>query len=254
MSERPVLWQFTASHFNEKARWALDWKGIAYERRSLLPALHVARVLLLSGQRSVPVLVLGGQTVADSSRIIETLERLYPGPPLYPADARERERARELEEFFDEELGPHVRRALFHEILGDADYVCALFTQDAGSFARRFYRAIFPAVRAIMKLDMRIDATRAAASRAKVVAALDRIEREVGASGYLVGDRFTVADLSAVALFVPLVQPPEFPYAWPAGLPERAARWRAELAPRPGFRWVQETYRRHRRPAPGSQA
>jgi glutathione S-transferase len=254
MSERAVLWQFTASHFNEKARWALDWKGIAYERRSLLPGLHVPRVLYLSGQRAVPVLVLDGQTIADSSHIIEALERRYPTPPLYPADARERERARGLEEFFDEELGPHVRRALFHDILDDADYVCALFTQDAASLARRFYRAVFPAVRAVMKLDMRIDDARSAASRAKVVAALDRIEREVGVSGHLIGDRFTIADLSAAALFVPLVQPPEFPYAWPAPIPERAARWSAELATRPGFRWVQETYRRHRRPASPSQA
>jgi len=23
----PVLWHFPISHYNEKARWALDWKG-----------------------------------------------------------------------------------------------------------------------------------------------------------------------------------------------------------------------------------
>jgi hypothetical protein len=32
----PVLWQFRLSHYNEKARWALDYKGIPHERRSLL--------------------------------------------------------------------------------------------------------------------------------------------------------------------------------------------------------------------------
>jgi len=249
MSERPVLWQFTASHFNEKVRWALDWKGMAYERRSLLPGLHLPRALLVSRQRSVPVLVLDGAATADSTRIIEALERRRPDPPLYPAEARDRDRALALEEFFDEELGPHIRRAFFHEVLHDADYVSALFTQDSSPLARRFYRAIFPGVRAVMKMDMRIDAGRAAASRAKVEAALERIEREVGPSGHLVGDRFTVADLSAAALFVPLVQPPEFPYAWPAPIPEPAARWRAALAPRRGFRWVEETYRRYRRAA-----
>ena len=36
----PVLWQFTASHYNEKARWALDWKGVAHVRQSLLPGPH----------------------------------------------------------------------------------------------------------------------------------------------------------------------------------------------------------------------
>ena len=39
----------------------------------------------------------------------------YPEPPLYPQDPGERRRALELEEHFDEELGPHIRRWLFHE-------------------------------------------------------------------------------------------------------------------------------------------
>src|SRR5207245_1904438 len=28
MTGPPVLWHFPISHYNEKARWALDWKGI----------------------------------------------------------------------------------------------------------------------------------------------------------------------------------------------------------------------------------
>ena len=30
----PVLWQFKCSHFCERVRWALDWKGLAYRERS----------------------------------------------------------------------------------------------------------------------------------------------------------------------------------------------------------------------------
>src|SRR5262249_18900237 len=44
----PVLWQFRQSHYNEKARWALDWKRIRHERRSLLPGLHVPRVMWMT--------------------------------------------------------------------------------------------------------------------------------------------------------------------------------------------------------------
>ncbi len=95
----PVLWQFRGSHFNEKARWALDWKGIPHVRRSLLPGWHVPRVLSLTRQTKVPVLVRdGGEVVADSTRIIERLEAVQPDPPLYPADPAERRRALELEE------------------------------------------------------------------------------------------------------------------------------------------------------------
>ena len=33
----PVLWHFRISHFNEKARWALDWKRVPHVRRAVLP-------------------------------------------------------------------------------------------------------------------------------------------------------------------------------------------------------------------------
>src|SRR5439155_124476 len=85
---------------------ALDWKGIAHVRRSLLPGFHVPRVLWMTGQKALPVLIVDGETIHDSTRIIERLERLRPEPALYPADDAERRRALALEDFFDEELGP----------------------------------------------------------------------------------------------------------------------------------------------------
>ena len=242
----PVLWQFRFSHFNEKARWALDWKGIPHVRRSLLPGFHIPRVLWMTGQKSLPVLVLGGETIHDSTRIIERLERLRPEPALYPADDAERRRALALEDFFDEELGPHVRRALFHELLPETEFAAAAFTLGFGPGTQRLYRALFPALRVVMRADMKIDEARTARSREKVLAALDRLEADLQPSGYLVGDRFSVADLTAAALLAPVVFPPEFPYAPPDPLPAPVARWCDSLASRPACRWAGEMYRRHR--------
>ena len=242
----PVLWQFRFSHFNEKARWALDWKGIAHVRRSLLPGFHVPRVLWMTGQKSVPVLVLDGETIHDSTRIIERLERWRPEPALYPAGEADRRRALALEDFFDEELGPHVRRALFRELLPETEFAAAAFTLGCGAGTRSLYRALFPAIRVVMRADMKIDDARAALSREKVVLALDRIEAELQPSGYLVGDRFSVADLTAAALLAPLVFPPEFPYRPSAPLPAPVARWRDAFAGRRAFRWAAEMYGRHR--------
>src|SRR5438128_10889644 len=112
----PVLWQFRFSHYNEKARWALDWKGIRTVPRGLLPGFHVPRVLWMTGQKSVPVLVLDGETIHDSTRIIERLERMRPEPALYPADAAARRRAPAPEDFFDEELGQARWRAPLHAL------------------------------------------------------------------------------------------------------------------------------------------
>jgi glutathione S-transferase len=85
-----------------------------------------------------------------------------------------------------------------------------------------------------------------ARARAKTVAALDRVAKELEPSGYLVGDGFTVADLTAAALLSPLVAPPEFPYPLPQPLPEPVIALRRSFSMHPAFRWVVEMYRRHR--------
>jgi glutathione S-transferase len=242
----PVLWQFRHSHFNEKARWALDWKGIRHVRRSLLPGLHIPRVLWMTGQKSLPVLLLDGRALADSTRIIAALEAWRPDPPLYPADPAELRRALELEEFFDEELGPYIRRSLFHDLLPRTDYTAALIATDFPPLVQHAYRAIFPAIRVVMRLDMGIDETGAALGRDRIVMALDRIEAELRPSGFLVGDRFSVADLAAAALLSPLITPPEYPYASPGPLPEPAASFRATLTNRRAFAWACDMYRRYR--------
>ena len=123
----PVLWHIPVSHYNEKVRWALDLKGVEHERRAPPPPAHipVARWLTRGRASTFPLLVLDGQAIADSTAIIAALERRHPDPPLYPDDPAERERALELEEFFDEELGPHVRGLAFHEMRKDPAAIAA---------------------------------------------------------------------------------------------------------------------------------
>ena len=102
-----VLWHIELSHYNEKARWALDYKGVPYELRAPMPGMHGARALVVTRgkQRTLPVLELEGRTIGDSTAIIAALEQHAPDPPLYPAGAADRARALELEDYFDEQLG-----------------------------------------------------------------------------------------------------------------------------------------------------
>ncbi|MGH8659803.1 MAG: glutathione S-transferase family protein [Gammaproteobacteria bacterium] len=51
----------------------------------------------------------------------------------------------------------------------------------------------------------------------------DRLEAEIGPSGYLAGDRFGVADLAAAAVMTAIIRPPEFPYLCPS--PGRRSWW-----------------------------
>ena len=246
----PLLWQLEVSHYVEKVRWALDYKRVPHIRRSLLPGLHIVKAKRLTGDTSTtPVLTIDGRSIGDSTRIIAAIEEHWPQPPLYPEDAAQRRHALELEEFFDEHLGPHIRRRVFyHELLPHPEFVVPLFTHGEPISKRALLPAGFPMLRVAMRRRFQITPQAAANSRAKMVAAMDRLEAELSASGYLVGDAFTVADLTAAALFYPLARPLAFPYAMVA-VEDLLGSWRDfldSLAQRPGGRWIAEMYRRHR--------
>src|SRR5437773_11199443 len=141
----PVLWHFTVSHFNEKARWALDFKRVRHVRRALLPGSHFLKSWRMTGQTAVPVLALDGRPIHDSTRIIEALERAYPERALYPRNESERRRALELEDFFDEELGRSIRAMLVHaQFVHDPDLTAAPFTVGTGRGSRRTLHILSP--------------------------------------------------------------------------------------------------------------
>jgi glutathione S-transferase len=84
VSDALVLHMFAASHFNEKARWALDWKGLAHRRIAYLPCSHRLPIQRLSGQSQTPVLEMEAAVIAGSAQIIDALERTHPEPALFP--------------------------------------------------------------------------------------------------------------------------------------------------------------------------
>ena len=100
----------------------------------------------------------------------------------------------------------------------------------------------------VVKRRFRIRPETVERSREKVHAAFDKLEADVGPSGYLVGESFTVADLAAASILGLIVVPPEFAYI-KVPPDERTAqfrRFRHSLKDRPGFRWVEDMYARHR--------
>jgi glutathione S-transferase len=244
-----VLWHIELSHYNEKARWALDYKQIPHERRVPMPGLHGFRAMVLTRgkQRRLPVLDLDGRHIGDSTAIIAALEEYQPEPALYPADPAERARALAVEDWFDENLAPPLRLFLWHHVLPDTDAVAgALFTKPTPG-RLRLMRAMAPVARRAVRADFHINDETAAEARAQVVAAMDHLEAELQPSGYMVGDGFTVADLTAAALFTPLIAPPERPYVPAADtIPAPLLELREELTGRPGADWIVEMYARHR--------
>jgi glutathione S-transferase len=237
----PVLWQYSFSNFNEKARWALDHKRIAHRRHSLLPG--GPRAMAFSRKGTLPILDLDGERIMDSTRIIEALEERVPEPALYPSDPAERRRALELEDFFDEHAGHDMRRVGFWEQRDDRSGMSEFLAIDQSRGARLFVRAGMPVAWAYIKRRYTFNDEEFQRSRDTLVAALDRIEAERGGGEHLVGDSFTVADLAAAALRYPLAWPDELQYDYPE-IPH--SEFTQSVQSHPGVGWIRDTWRRDR--------
>jgi glutathione S-transferase len=101
--KKPVLYQFRISPFCDKVRRAMFLKGIPFDTVEV-PLIPSSKFKAISPTGKFPAVDFGGETIVDSSNIVEYLERLVPVPPLLPADPRDRADALILEDWADESL------------------------------------------------------------------------------------------------------------------------------------------------------
>jgi glutathione S-transferase len=250
--DTPTLWQIDISHYAEKVRWALEYKGVDHTRRSILPGSHIPIALALTrgAQPTVPVLQLDGRNIGDSTEIIAALEATHPEPPLYPIDAAERARAIELEDWFDENLGPHTRLLPFYELIQEPELFAEIAAESVPGPLGKAKPVVGAYARAYTSLRWGANSEEAAAqAREAVLAAFDKLEEELekGEGEFLVGDSLSVADVTAASLFYPIVVPPEGPLDPALPRPPALESFRQSLSDRRGFKWVEETFRKHRR-------
>jgi glutathione S-transferase len=242
----PTLLHFRVSHYNEKVRWALDYKQWPHRRRTLVPAFHIPTARRATGQNKVPVLELDGQFLADSSRIIAELELRRPDPPLFPSEATERARALEIAEFYDNQVAPDLRRLFWSTYFPHPIAAARLATDGFGALTRTVWLCMFPLLRVAMRANMGASRKRVQEAHERLAGYFDRLESEIRPSGYLVGDAFSIADLTAAAVMTAIVRPPQFSYPLPEPRPPEFVALRASVEQRAGFRWVLDIYERHR--------
>jgi glutathione S-transferase len=249
MAEPPVLWHLKVSHYNEKARWTLDFKDVPHVRKAVIAGTQAKVAAKLTGGSTTPILELDGRAIGDSTDIIAALETSHPDPPLYPADPAGREQALALEDFFDEELGPYARQLAMYHLLPDAKLFLGAFAPDLRGAQLVAARAAFPALRRGVVKQFSLDDEHVARAFEKLRVAGERRAAEAGPSGYLVGDTFTVADLTLAALLSPLATPEQFPYPQPQRDDPRFEPVREAMAEAELLDWVREMYARHRPPS-----
>ena len=210
----PVLITIPISHYCEKARWALDRAGIAYEERRHLPALHRLAVRRAGGKATVPVLICREVGVlSESAEIIDYADARVatPAARMIPADAGAEAEARALAADYDERLGPATRLWVYHRMFGRPDLSGPPMTDGVPPWQQRAWRygnrGIAFAVAKVLTVndDTAIEAERTFRS---IYADVDT--RLADGRPYLAGDTFSIADLTFAALSAPLIAPPQY--------------------------------------------
>jgi glutathione S-transferase len=134
-------------------------------------------------------------------------------------------------------------------MLQSPELLLGTFFPDMSRARRAAGRAAFPVVKRAFRSTLGIGPDDVRLAFEKVRAAGERVQAELGPAGYLVGDAFSVADLTAAALVAPAVAPPEFPYPQPQRGHPLLAPVRAALAESGMDDWVRAMYALHRRPS-----
>ena len=241
------LLQFRFSPYNEKARWALDLKRAPHRRRGLLPGPHMGEVRRLTGRTQTPVLVEDGRALDGSARILARLEALFPDPPLYPAAPEAREEALRIERWFDEDIAPRGRRAVLAALLETPVYFAQVFGRGKSGLARAGYAAVVPFAAPLVRKGNGIRGPESVEDGLRAFfEGLEFVAARGARTGFLVGDRLSVADIAAAAALATCVDPPGSPMARPQPMPASFRSFIDRFAGHPGAAWVRRIYSTHR--------
>ena len=249
-----ILHQFPSSHFNEKARWALDYKHLAHARQNYLPGPHAGKIKqLTNGQQTTTPVLEADAIVPGSAAIIDYLEMRFPRPGLYPADPEQLEAALAWQSRLDQELGPAVRTVAFSVFVHEPGFLAKTFTGDKPLLTRVAYRLLLPLVLPIIRKANGADSEdNVQTCQLCVDEYLNEIARTIKPTGYLVGSDFSIADLTAAALLAPLTIQTHPDMRRPQPIPQTMQSLLNAYAEHPTIEWVHRMYKQHR-PDPESE-
>jgi len=228
-----VLYDFHGSPCARRVRAMLLEKGLTWETRLVdLTKMEQKRpeYLALNPNGVVPTLVHDGRVLYESNVITEYLDEIFPGPRLYPPDPWERAQAK-MWQAFELAMAKEFRPLMYLRVIGPFDRLrprdevlaeARRSTDDPAhlDWIARVYDGTV------------VDEEEARHLGALLVQRLDRLEQALAGVRYLVGDRYTIADLSVaprVAMY-PVAALPLDP-----GRHANVGAWLGRLAAHPPF-------------------
>lgn len=197
------------SHYCEKARWALQRAGLGYREEPHVQGIHRIYARRAGGGSTVPVLVTPDGPLGESEQILDWVDgRLAPEQRLFGAEPAERERVLALSRRLDERLGPTGRRLIYVRMFDQPELMLRFNNQGVPRREDRFIRYGLPFAKRFIARALEITPGVEREDESTVWAEFDWIA-EMLSDGrpYLLGERFTAADLTFAALAAPVVLP-----------------------------------------------
>lgn len=253
--DRPHMVSIPVSPYCEIARWVLDRLGVRYHEECHAPVFHLRAARRRGGGSVVPVLDTSDAVLTDARQVVDYYEARCPEERrLFPADPRARAETRELFDLFFDTFGVAVRAWAYAYVL---QYRRAgtvrVWTTGAPRIERLAVPVVYPLLVIVMRRSLGLKPDTIARERARLNGVLDRVEaRLADGRRFLVGERFTAADLALASLAAPAVLPPEYGGPMPT-LDELPPAMRVDverLRARPAGQFILRIYREERpRPA-----
>ncbi|MFT4563848.1 MAG: glutathione S-transferase [Gammaproteobacteria bacterium] len=235
-----VLYQFLGSHFCEKARWALDCKGVPYTAVNLIPGAHISKTKKIARKSSLPILVDDGNVIQGSAEIITYLDKQHLHPALTPMNPEDRSIAFEWERYLDRNLGVPFRLCFYFEALDNRAMATDFLLRGTPWWGRPLYAVTYPGLRRSMRKHMGINADSDKAAYAQLEATFGKLDERLSKHKFLAGSQFSRADLTAAALLFH-----RWSSDWPA--PTEVGNFMDEHKQRPFYRWAGDIYAHYRK-------
>jgi glutathione S-transferase len=191
------LHQFEASHYAEKVRLILDYKGLEYKKVEVVPGIGQLELFQKTGQRQVPVLKDGDTFIADSTAIAEYLDRRYPEKLIIPTDPKQKALCMILEQWADEIYGIDARKGLIACISQNPNFRTAFLPDATPTPVKTFLNGLPVNLLGNLGSPVGLGADTA---REALKADLRYISAILASQPYLVGDQPSLADFAVAGL------------------------------------------------------
>lgn len=205
------LYQWELSHYSEKVRLCLDYKGLEYRKIEVTPGIGQLELFRLTGQKQVPVLKDGNNYIVDSSEIAKYLDLEYPDRPLIPKEQKKRAQALLLEDWADETLGVLGRKAFFAAISQDLSFRKSLLPLSTPDFLKSLVAGVPNDILGVLGVGVGFTPDAIKSAIANLKQDLEILMELLSDSPYLLGDEPCIADLAVAGLSI-LLKFPTGPY------------------------------------------